>query len=83
MNKTEIFEKLKSILVYHLGVADDSVTMEALLVDDLGVDPLITMPIAMAIEDAFNFEIPDEVVDSVDDVVSVKDVMNYIIESMK
>ncbi|MFI3251373.1 MAG: acyl carrier protein [Eubacteriales bacterium] len=53
------FEKLKEVIVESMNCAPDEVTMEARLVEDLGADSLDAVELNMAIEDAFDVEIPD------------------------
>jgi len=57
---SEIADKVKSIVVEQLGVSEDSVTMEAKFVEDLGADSLDQVELVMALEEAFGAEIPDE-----------------------
>ena len=38
MSQDEIFEKVKDIIVEQLGVAENTVTLEASFIDDLGAD---------------------------------------------
>ena len=57
---SEIADKVKSIVVEQLGVAEDQVTPEAKFVEDLGADSLDQVELVMALEEAFDAEIPDE-----------------------
>ena len=57
---SEIADKVKSIVVEQLGVAEDQVTPEAKFVEDLGADSLDQVELVMALEEAFGAEIPDE-----------------------
>jgi len=56
----EIFEKVKTVVVEQLSVNPSEVTKEASFVDDLGADSLDTVELVMALEEAFDTEIPDE-----------------------
>jgi len=56
----EIFEKVKTVVVEQLSVNPSEVTNEASFVDDLGADSLDTVELVMALEEAFDTEIPDE-----------------------
>lgn len=60
MNQQQVFEKVKTIVVDQLGVEEEEVTMQASLVDDLGADSLDLVELAMAVEEEFEIEIPDE-----------------------
>jgi acyl carrier protein len=56
---SDTFDRIKSIVVDHLGVDDDKVTETANFVDDLGADSLDTVELVLAFEEEFNIEIPD------------------------
>jgi acyl carrier protein len=63
------------VIVDKLGVSADKVTPEADIVKDLGADSLDQVEIVMAVEDAFNLEIPDE---SAEKLKTVQDVFEYV-----
>ena len=69
MSSEEIFEKVKNIIVDLLQVSEESVTLDAHFIDDLGADSL----------DEFNIEIPDG---EAEKVVTVGDVVEYIKENV-
>lgn len=75
MSDTEIFEKLKGIIVDQLGVEEESVKAEATFVEDLSADSLDIVELVMAIEEEFELEIPDQAAESI---VTVQDVIDYI-----
>lgn len=79
MSSEEILEKIKSIIVEQLGVADTAVTMEASFIDDLGADSLDIVELVMGIEEEFDIEIPDS---DAEKVVTVGDVVDYIKENV-
>lgn len=54
-------EKIKAILAKHLRVDVADIDENANLIEDLGADSLDTVEILMALEEAFDIEIPDEV----------------------
>jgi acyl carrier protein len=56
----DIEQKVKDIIVEQLGVDAAEVKPEASFVNDLGADSLDTVELVMALEEAFNTEIPDE-----------------------
>ncbi len=43
-----------------LDVAEDRVTLDASFLDDLGADSLALVDLTLAVEEAFDIEIPDE-----------------------
>ena len=65
MNEQEIFDKVQAIIVEQLAVDKDQVTKEANFANDLGADSLDTVELVMAIEEAFNIEIPDETAEKI------------------
>ena len=56
----DIEQKVKDIIVEQLGVDAGEVKPEASFVNDLGADSLDTVELVMALEEAFDMEIPDE-----------------------
>ena len=75
MSSEEVFEKIKGIIVEQLGVPEASVTMEASFIDDLSADSLDIVELIMAIEEAFDIEIPDT---DAEKVVTVANVVDYV-----
>lgn len=80
MNKEEIFEKLKKIIVEQLGVNEENVTMQASFIDDLSADSLDIVELVMNIEEKFDLEIPDS---EAEKIATVEDVVEYILNSKK
>lgn len=78
MTNTEIFEKLKGIIVERLSVEEDKVTEEANFVDDLAADSLDIVELVMEIEEEFDLEIADS---DADKIVTVGDVVKYIADN--
>jgi len=60
MSATDVDEKLKGIIAEQLGVDVEKVTPNASFTEDLGADSLDAVELIMAIEEAFDIEIPDE-----------------------
>ena len=75
---SDIQEKVKKIVVEHLGVEKDKVVDSASFVDDLGADSLDTVELVMAFEEEFNIEIPDEIAENI---TTIKDAIEHIEKS--
>ena len=73
-----MFEKVKAILVEELRVAEEDVTMEAELANDLGVNSLELADLILLCEDKFNIVIDDE---DLHTFITVGDVVNYLNEN--
>jgi acyl carrier protein len=74
----DIADRVRKIVVEHLGVEDDKVTEGANFIDDLGADSLDTVELVMAFEEEFGIEIPD---DAAEKIVTVKDAISFIAEN--
>jgi acyl carrier protein len=70
-----IEEKMKKIIVEQLSVSEDEVVPTASFVDDLGADSLDLVELIMAMEEAFDIEIPDE---NAEKLKTVQDAIDYI-----
>lgn len=55
-----IVDKVKAIIVEQLGAEEEDVKVDSSFVDDLGADSLDIVELVMALEEAFELEIPDE-----------------------
>jgi len=71
-------DRVKKIVVEHLGVEDDKVTPDASFIDDLGADSLDIVELVMAFEEEFGIEIPDDAAESI---ATVGDAINFIEKS--
>ena len=72
-----IAERVKKIVVEHLGVDESKVSESASFIDDLGADSLDTVELVMAFEEEFAVEIPD---DAAEKILTVKDAIDYLKE---
>ncbi len=52
--------KLRELLVDELGVEPELIQPESTLVEDLGMDSLDALEVAMALEEEFRIEVSDE-----------------------
>ena len=72
---SEVQEKVKKIIVDHLGVDAAKVTDEASFIDDLGADSLDTVELVMAFEEEFGSEISDS---EAEKILTVGDAIKFI-----
>ena len=70
-----IAERVKKLLVEHLGVEADKVVDSANCVDDLGADSLDTVELLMAVEEEFGIEISD---DQFEKIVTVGQLVKFL-----
>jgi acyl carrier protein len=79
MNKDEILEKVQAIVSDQLGLGKTQVKPEANFSSELGADSLDVVELVMALEEAFNIEIPDE---SAAEISTVQDAVDFISNSV-
>ncbi|WP_448578056.1 acyl carrier protein [Thermaurantiacus sp.] len=77
---SDIAERVKKIVVEHLGVEPEKVTEDSSFIEDLGADSLDTVELVMAFEDEFGVEIPD---DAAEKIQTVKDAIAFVVEHGK
>ena len=71
-------DRVKKIVVEHLGVDEGKVTDNASFIDVLGADSLDSVELVMAFEEEFGCEIPD---DAAEKILTVKDAIGFIDEN--
>ena len=59
-----VYEKICSILAEQLDIDEDRITLDSAISDDLGADSLDIVDMVMSIEEEFDVEMPDELVES-------------------
>ncbi len=72
---SEIFERVKAIIVEEMGISPDKVTMDADFREDLEADSLDLIALVSAFEEAFGGQIPDE---DIATIKTVGDAVRYI-----
>lgn len=72
---SDVFNRVKKIVVDNLSVEDDKISPEASFIDDLGADSLDLVELVMAFEEEFDIEIPDDVQENIR---SVGDAVTHI-----
>ena len=70
-----VFEKVREIICDQLDVAEDDVTMESNIADDLGADSLASVELVMALEEAAGLSIAEE---DAAKLKTVGDIMAYL-----
>jgi len=72
---SDVADRVKKIVLEHLGVDEDKVVENASFIDDLGADSLDTVELVMAFEEEFGCEIPD---DAAEKIMTIKDAIDFI-----
>ena len=75
---SDIEERVKKIVVEHLGVEEAKIQSDSKFIDDLGADSLDTVELVMAFEEEFGCEIPD---DAAEKIVTLKDAVSYLTDN--
>lgn len=79
MTESEVFNKVKSLVVEKLRVNPDKVTMEASFRKDLGADSLDTYDLVYALEEETGVTISDDEANSFE---TVGDAVNYLMKEL-
>ena len=72
---SDISDRVRNIVVEHLGVDAGKVVDGASFIDDLGADSLDTVELVMAFEEEFGCEIPD---DAAEHILTVGDAVKFL-----
>ena len=72
---SDVSDRVKKIVVEHLGVEEDKVVENASFIDDLGADSLDTVELVMAFEEEFGSEISDS---EAEKILTVGDAIKFI-----
>lgn len=73
-----MFDKIKSIMMEQLNIDENDITEDTSFKDDLGLDSLDLFELAMAMEEEFGIEIPQE---ELENIVTVGDAVEFIKEN--
>ena len=76
VNRDQIPNKVKDLIVQSLGVNASEITLDSSFIDDLGADSLDIVELVMLIEKEFGIEIPDE---DAEKISTVQDAVDYIV----
>ena len=72
---SDVADRVKKIVIEHLGVDEDKVIEAANFIEDLGADSLDTVELVMAFEEEFGCEIPD---DAAENISTIKNAIDFI-----
>jgi acyl carrier protein len=75
LSTEEVLAGLAELINDETGIATDSVQLDKSFTDDLDIDSLAMVEIAVAAQDKFGVEIPDE---QLKDLKTVQDVITYV-----
>ncbi len=73
-----VFEKVRDIICDQLELDEDVVTLDAVLLEDLGADSIDLADLVMTLEDEFDMEISDE---ELENIRTVADIVKFIEEN--
>ena len=73
---SDVADRVKKIVIEHLGVDEDKVVESANFIEDLGADSLDTVELVMAFEEEFGCEIPD---DAAEKISTIKNAIDFIV----
>jgi acyl carrier protein len=76
---SDVFERVKTIVVKHLEAPPEKVSDKASFIDDLGADSLDIVELVMAFEEEFGIEISD---DAAEHIRTVGDAVKFIQDKM-
>ena len=68
-------DQVSQIIIEQLGVSKEDLVPEASFIDDLGADSLDIVELVMALEEAFDIEIPD---DDAEKIQTLSDAFSYV-----
>ena len=71
----DLSDRIQSIVADQLGVELADVTKDASILDDLGADSLDVVELVMTLEEAFDIEVPDDVVE---EMRTIGDVQRFV-----
>ena len=73
-----VFEKVRAIICDQLEMEEENVTLDSVLLEDLGADSIDLADLVMTLEDEFDLEISDE---ELENIRTVADIVKFIEEN--
>ncbi|MFC1895698.1 acyl carrier protein [Thermodesulfobacteriota bacterium] len=77
--RDQIRRKVTEVLANKLNIAEDSITLDSSLVDDLGIDSFGAMEMIFDLEETYDIEIQDEEAATF---IRVADIVGYMEQKM-
>jgi len=74
-------KRIVQIIAKQLGIEETDVSAQASVVEDLGADSLDVVELIMALEEAFDLEIPDTEAEKIVNVQNIFDYMENALQS--
>lgn len=78
--RPELWPKVQAILAQYTHIPQREITLQAHLVEDLGLDSLDSVELVMAVEEEFGIEIPDE---EAEKLLTVPELLQYLEERLR
>ncbi len=69
------YDKVKEIILDTIGCNEDKITLEARLKEDIGIDSLDAMELAMALEEEFSIKIAEE---ELQKFITVQNIVDFV-----
>lgn len=77
LNKEEIFLKIRALVAEEFNLAEDKIGLESRFKEDLGLDSVDAIELVMVVEEAFDFEMPDEDIEKINKVSELVDYISF------
>jgi acyl carrier protein len=71
----DYFERVVQIIAEELNIETDELTMDTHITDDLNADSLDAMEVILKIEEEFDVEIPDDIVQTIQ---TISDLVEFL-----
>ena len=75
----DLEQRVSEMIIEQLGATKEEIVPEASFIDDLGADSLDIVELVMAMEEAFDVEIPD---DDAEKIQTIGDAISYLKEKL-
>ncbi|MBI4211291.1 MAG: acyl carrier protein [Deltaproteobacteria bacterium] len=75
MAETSVERKVRELIADQLGIAEEDITLEATLEDDLGADSLDLVELFLSFEEEFELDIPEETAERLE---TVGDIVTHV-----